>query len=50
MLEKETVVEKKKLGIATLTMITVAAVVLVVMGTIVVIRMLGKASLSVAVT
>ena len=49
MLDKETVVEKKKLGIGALTMITIAAVVLVVMGTIAVMRMLGKNSLSVAV-
>lgn len=50
MLDKETVVEKKKLGIGTLTMITIAAVILVAIGTITVMRMLGKASLSAAIT
>lgn len=49
MLDKETVVEKKKLGIGALTMITIAAIVLVVMGTIAIMRMFGKVSLSVAI-
>lgn len=50
MLDKETVVEKKKLGIGMLTIITIAAVILVAMGTIAVMRMLGKASLSATIT
>ncbi len=50
MLDKETVVEKKKLGIGALTVITIVAVVLVVMGTVAVMRMIGKNSLSVAVS
>lgn len=49
MLDKETVVEKKKFGIGALTMITIAAVVLVIVGTIEVMRMIGKTTLSIAV-
>lgn len=49
MLDKETVVEKKKLGIGALTIITIVAVALVVVGTVAVMRMIGKNSLSVAV-
>ncbi len=50
MLDKEMVVEKKKIGIGTITIITIAAVILVGVGIITVMRMLGKASLSVTVT
>lgn len=49
MLSRETIVEKKKLGIAALTMINIFAVVLVVIGLVEVMRMTGKASLSVTV-
>lgn len=50
MLDKEMIVEKKKLGIGTLTIITIITVILVVVGIIAVMRMIGKASLSVTVT
>lgn len=49
MLDKEKIVEKKKLGIGALTLITIVTVLLVVVGIIAVMRMLGKASLSVNV-
>lgn len=49
MLDKKMIVEKKKLGIGALTMITIIAVVLVIVGTVAVMRMIGKASLSVSV-
>lgn len=50
MLDKKTVVEKKKFGIGTLTVITIITVVLLAGGIVAVMRMLGKASLSVTIT
>ncbi|MCM1086853.1 MAG: LCP family protein [Muribaculaceae bacterium] len=50
MLDKETIVEKKKFGIGTLTVIIIITVILSVAGTVTVMRMVGKASLSVKVT
>ena len=49
MLEKETVTEKKKFGIVTVTIIIIITVILTVAGTVTVMRMIGKASLSVSV-
>ncbi|MBD5458680.1 MAG: LCP family protein [Lachnospiraceae bacterium] len=50
MLDKEVIVEKKKFGIGALTVITIITVILVIVGIVAVIRMLGKASLSAAIT
>lgn len=50
MLDKEMTVEKKKLGIGTLTIFTIITLILVVVGIVAVMRMVGKASLSVSVT
>jgi len=50
MLDKETVVERKKFGIGALTVITIITVILVAAGIVAVMRMAGKASLSVTVT
>lgn len=50
MLDKETIVEKKRLGIGAVTMITVITVILLIAGIITVMRMVGKASLSVTVS
>ena len=50
MLDKKTVVEKKKFGIGALTVITVITVILLAAGIVAVMRMAGKASLSVTVT
>lgn len=49
MLDRETITEKKKFGIGTLTVITILTVILLVAGIILVLRMIGKASLSAAV-
>ncbi|MBD5513107.1 MAG: LCP family protein [Lachnospiraceae bacterium] len=48
MLDRETVVEKKKFGIATVTMIIIITMVLTVIGSVAGMRMVGKASLSAA--
>jgi len=50
MIDKETIIEKKKLGIGTLIMITITIVVSLAVGMIAVMRMVGKASLSVTVS
>ncbi|MCM1144092.1 MAG: LCP family protein [Blautia sp.] len=50
MLDKETIVEKKKFGVGTLTVIIIITVLLTVAGILTVMRMSGKASLSVKVT
>lgn len=50
MIDKETIVEKKKLGIGALTLITIITVLLLIAGVIIVMRMVGKASLSVTVS
>lgn len=50
MIDKETIVEKKKLGIGVLTLITIITVLLLIAGVIIVMRMVGKASLSVTVS
>lgn len=50
MLDKKTVVEKKKFGIGALTVITIITVILLAAGIVAVMRMAGKASLSVTVT
>lgn len=48
MLDKETVVEKKKFGIVTVTMIIIVTMILTVIGSVAGMRMVGKASLSTA--
>ena len=48
MLDRETVVEKKKFGIASVTMIIIITVILSVTGSVAGMRMVGKASLSAA--
>ena len=48
MLDKETVVEKKKFGIVTVTMIIIVTMILTVVGSVAGMRMVGKASLSTA--
>lgn len=49
MLDRETVTEKKRFGIGTVTIMIIITVVLTVAGTVTVMRMAGKASLSVSV-
>ena len=46
MLDRETVVEKKKFGIVTVTMIIIITIILTVIGSVAGMRMVGKASLS----
>ena len=48
MLDRETVVEKKKFGIVTVTMIIIVTMILTVIGSVAGMRMVGKASLSTA--
>ncbi len=45
MLEKETIVEKKKISIGAMTVITILAVLLVIIGIFLVVRMVGKANI-----
>lgn len=49
MLDRETVVEKKKFGIVTVTMIIIITMILTAVGSVVVMRMTGKASLAATV-
>lgn len=48
MLDRETVVEKKKFGIVTVTVIIIITLILIVVGSVAGMRMVGKASLSAA--
>ena len=49
MLDKEETIEKKKIGIGATTVLTIFAIVLVVLGIVLVMRMIGKGNLAMAV-